>query len=233
MLYLCLATPPKKAWRDRAWRGPLLMLGVVAGALAGLAEFNAQHSGRRTVGSSWEGWNLYKGNSEHSLALYPLYSLDSLDAEGHVTAERPLRDEWDYNAYFRGEAVAFIKAHPETFLELALRKAWVFYGEVRATGIKRGQSRWAPAYVVQIPWMIAFRVVLWAAIGLAVLSLARGWRGEGREAWLGAVGFLGFLVLYSGFHVVGFAYERHVMPIVLPTLLYLLWRCAGRREARE
>jgi hypothetical protein len=33
-----------------------------------------------------------------------------------------------------------------------------------------------------------------------------------------------FLFLYSGFHVVGFAYERHVMPVVMPTALYLVWR---------
>ncbi len=224
MIYWCVALPVLVALRHRDWRAGSVMLAMVAVALFSLAAFNERHAGKFTIGSSWEGWNLYKGNCEYSKDLYPPYSLDLLDYEGKVTADRPLVDEWDHNDYFRRKAVTFIKAHPADFLELAVRKAWIFYGEVRASGLtERGESRYGrPVYLLQIPWMIAFRVMLWAAIGLAVLTVWRNpWRSDPAMV---AVTYLVFLALYSGFHVIGFAYERHVMPVVMPTALYLLWR---------
>ncbi len=224
MLYWCLAVPVLVGLRQRDFRLALLLLAMVGGTLYTLAAFNERHAGRFTTGSSWEGWNLYKGNCEHTAGLYPPYSLDILDYEGKVVAGRPLSGEWDHNAYFKQQAAAFIRSHPGEFIELVGRKAWIFYGEVRASGLsQRGESRYArPEYLMQIPWMIVFRVMLWAAILLAVRTL---WVVPGRsDAALVALGYLGFLVLYSGFHLVGFAYERHVMPVVMPTALYLLWR---------
>ena len=224
MVYWCLAVPVLVGLRERDFRAAGLMLALLAAGLAGLAAFNRAHAGRFTIGSSWEGWSLFKGNNENSKELYPPYSLDLLDYEGKVVADRPLRDEWDHNAYFKQRAVDFIRAHPGEFFELAVRKAWIFYGEVRASGLQqRGESRFGkPVYLLQIPWMIVFRVLLWAAILLALRTLWRApWRSD---AALTALTYLAFLVLYSGFHVIGFAYERHVMPVVMPTALYLLWR---------
>ncbi len=224
MVFWCLALPVLVWLRHRNFRGAGIMVGLVVLGLLGLAEFNREHAGRFTIGSSWEGWNLYKGNSEFTAELYPPYSLDILDYEGKIVADRPLTDEWDHSAYFTRRAVAFIKAHPGTFLELVARKAWIFYGEVRASGLaQRGESRYGkPMYLAQIPWMVGFRVMLWAAILLALRTVWRGpWRSD---AALVALTYLAFLVLYSGFHLVGFAYERHIMPIVMPTAFYLLWR---------
>lgn len=230
MVYWCLAVPVLVwlRWRNPARAG--VLLGLVLGGLLLLASFNARHAGCFTIGSSWEGWNLYKGNCEHTAELYPPYSLDLLDYEGKVTADRPLKDEWEHNDYFRHKAFSFIREHPVQFLELAVRKAWIFYGEIRASGLaQRGESRYAkPAYLLQIPWMLAFRVALWAAILLAVAAVIRApWRSELSMA---ALTYLVFLVLYSGFHVVGFAYERHVMPVVMPTIFYLLWRWSHNAE---
>ncbi len=231
MVYWCAAVPLLVWLRDRRPAAPAAMAALVLGGLLLLAAFNARNAGRFTIGSSWEGWNLYKGNSPYTAELYPPYSLDLLDYEGKVRADRPLRDEWDHNAYFRQQAVGFIRSHPAEFLELVLRKAWIFYGEIRASGLaQRGESRYGrPEYLLQIPWMLAFRVALWAAILLAGRTLWRApWRSEAAVA---ALTYLAFLVLYSGFHLVGFAYERHVMPVVLPTVLYLLWRWSRRAAA--
>ncbi|MDI1335049.1 MAG: hypothetical protein PSU94_02600 [Lacunisphaera sp.] len=232
MVYWCLAVPVLLWLRHRDLRAAGIALALVVIGLIGLASFNRAHAGRFTISSSWEGWNLYKGNCEYSADLYPPYSLDLLDYEGKVTADRPLKDEWDHSAYFTGRAKDFIQAHPGTFMELAVRKAWIFYGEVRASGLaQRGESRYGkPLYLAQIPWMIGFRVLLWAAILLALRTVWRGpWRSD---AALVALTYLLFLFLYSGFHVVGFAYERHVMPIVMPTALYLLWRWSNGVDVR-
>ena len=152
-----------------------------------------------------------------------------------MVADRPLRDEWDHNAYFKQRAVDFIRAHPLEFLELAARKAWIFYGEIRASGLpQRGESRYArPEYLLQIPWLLAFRVLLWAAIGLALQTLwSARWAPWRSDPAMVAVTYLAFLALYSAFHVVGFAYERHVMPVVMPTALYLLWRWSDNASRR-
>lgn len=227
MIYWCLAVPLLVGLRRRDWREAVGLFLMVGAGLYALAAFNARHSGRFTTGSSWEGWNLYKGNCVDTATTYPRYSLDILDYEGKVVADRPLRDEWDHNAYFRQRALEFIRAHPGEFFANAARKAWVFYGEVRATGLaQRGESRYArPEYLLQMPWMLVFRVMLWAAIFLALQALWRTRREYWRsEAFLVALAYLAFLALYSAFHVIGFAYERHVMPVVMPTALYLLWR---------
>jgi hypothetical protein len=224
MIYWCLAVPVLIWLRGRDIRAAVVMLLLVAAGLFGLADFNRRHAGRFTTSSSWEGWNLYKGNCEHAKELYPPHSLDILDYEGKVVADRPLADEWDHSAYFKARAEAFIRSHPGDFLELMVRKAWIFYGEVRASGLaERGESRYGrPVYLVQVPWMLAFRVMLWAAILLALQTL---WRAPWRtDAAIVALTYLVFLFLYSGFHIVGFTYERHVMPVVMPTALYLLWR---------
>lgn len=227
MVYWCMAVPALAGLKKRSWTDALVLFVMVGAGLYGLAAFNERHSGRFTIGSSWEGWNLYKGNCAETATTYPVYSLDLLDYEGKVVADRPLTDEWDYNAYFKQRALEFIRAHPAQFVGNAVRKAWVFYGEVRASGLQqRGESRSArPEYLLQIPWMLAFRVMFWAAILLAVRTVWR-WR---REAWhsegfVVALTYLVFLALYSAFHVIGFAYERHVMPVVMPTALYLIWR---------
>lgn len=230
MVYWCLAVPVVLWLRDRRGWTSGIVLGFVLAGFALLATFNARHSGRFTIGSSWEGWNLYKGNCEHTAALYPPYSLDILDYEGKVQAERRLVDEWDHNTYFRQRAVDFVRAHPVQFLELAARKAWVFFVEVRPTGLAhRGESRYAsPQHLLQIPWMIVFRIALWSAIALALRTI---WCAPRRaDEWTVALTYLVFLALYSGFHVIGFAYERHVMPVVMPTVLYLLWRAGQRAE---
>lgn len=235
MVYWCLAVPVLVGLRWRDWRAAGGLLLMVAAGLYALATFNARHSGRFTIGSSWEGWNLYKGNCADTAGLYPPYSLDILDYEGKVVADRPLRDEWDHNAYFKQRAVDFIRAHPLEFLELAARKAWIFYGEIRASGLpQRGESRYArPEYLLQIPWLLAFRVLLWAAIGLALQTLwSARWAPWRSDPAMVAVTYLAFLALYSAFHVVGFAYERHVMPVVMPTALYLLWRWSDNASRR-
>jgi hypothetical protein len=222
MIYWSL-TVPVLAWlRARNLRAAFTLFGMVVAGLLALAAFNREHAGRFTIGSSWEGWTLYKGNCEFTKQLYPLYSLDILDYTGKVTADRPLLDEWDHSAYFKQRAVSFIRSHPAEFVGLVVRKAWVFYAEVRPTGLQQDETRYGkPIDLLQIPWMLLFRVMLWAAILLALRTL---WRTRGRTtAGLTALTYLVFLFLYTGFHLVGFAYERHVMVVVMPTALYLVW----------
>ena len=64
--------------------------------------------------------------------------------------------------------------------------------------------------------MVVFRVAQFAAIAAAVVSLFRG-RERGGFA---AAGFLLVLGCYAGPYLIGFAYQRHVMVMVFPILIY-------------
>ena len=208
--------------RSCSWRNAALALAVVVGALVALAAFNYRVAGRFTVGSSWEGWTLYKGNNPETRRVYPWHSLDTLDYEGKVMADRPLRDEWDHNAYFKSKAELYIKSHPGEFLHNALVKAWVFFFEVRRTGLSPDRTdEYNGLHHIQSTMMVLFRAIQWIAIVLAIRGLwASNWSLAERSV---PMSFLLFIVLYAGFHLVGFAYERHVMPLVTPTVLFLCW----------
>ncbi len=203
---------------------------LVLAGMAGLAAFNQIHSGKFTIGSSWAGWNLFKGNNPQTAELYPQYSLDVLDYEGAVAADRPLVDEWDHDRYFKERAKDFIRENKLEFAQLCLTKAWVFYADVRPNGASRDGSgeRGAMKNLQQV-WMVAFRLLLWWTIVRSMVDL---WRWRSAPQLVGVAGFyLGFLFLYSGFHVVGFAYERHVVPIMFPTLLVWWWRSSARAKS--
>jgi hypothetical protein len=229
MLYWTLVTPVVLGFRTRSVKLAVLGFAVVAASLLGLAAFTAHVSGRFTLQSSWEGWNLYKGNNPATKETYPYYSLDVLDYTGKVQADRPLRDEWDHNAYFRNQALTFIRAQPRESLENAARKAWVFFFEIRRTGRSLGQTDDAgPLRLLQSAALLVFRVLFWIAVALAVRATLRT-TAPWAERTVPA-SFLLLIALCAGFHVVGFAYERHVMPLVLPTVLFLVWH--GTRTPR-
>jgi hypothetical protein len=220
MPYWALAIPLIVAVRARSWRAGAAVLCVVVAALAGLATFNSHVANRFTIESSWEGWNLYKGNNPETSQLYPWRSLDLLDYTGSTRADRALRDEWDYDEYFRAKAVHYIRSHPAQFVRNCLAKAWVLFGEVRRTGASSASPDHEALHFVQSAMMVLFRAALWAAMFLAFTAARRGRPPCERVV---AISYLLFLLLYGGFHVVGFAYERHVMPLVVPTVFFLFW----------
>jgi hypothetical protein len=222
MPYWALAIPLIVALRSNSWRRGVVALAPILLALVALALFNEHVSQRFTIGSSWEGWNLFKGNNPKTADIYPWQSLDRLDYEGYVKADRPLKDEWDYNDYFRQKALDFIRAHPADFLQNSLTKAWVLLFEIRRTGRSSDQPEGNEAIrSIQSVMLFIFRISLWTAIILAVrLCLFTRITRSDRAVPLG---FLLFLALYGGFYIIGFAYERHVMPIVTPTVLFLFW----------
>ncbi len=223
MPFLCLATPFLLWWCWGNTRTLIITTVIVLVAIAGLMTFNGIHSQKWTIGSSWAGWNLYKGNNVQTAAYYPQYSLDLLDYEGGVTFDRQIIDEWDYDHYLKEKAVEFIRQNPIQFLELSLLKAWVFFAEIRPTGAMRDQQS-LPAQTlkqIQMVWMLAFRALfIWVAWRCCTELVQRSWHDRHFRQILFC---FGLFVLYSGFYIVGFAYERHIVPIMLPTLLIAWW----------
>jgi len=221
--YWALAAAFLLGVRARSWLKTGIALVCVSLSLVGIALFTQHVSGRFTIHSSWEGWNLYKGNNPETLHTYPYYSLDTLDYRGVVVADRPLRDEWDHNDCFSQKARQYIYEKPGIFLENCLRKTWVFFFEIRRTGRSLGQAQNESPLLqtLRSGSLLVFRVCFWCAVWQAVGLLFHKKTTLAERMIPGS--FFLLIILQAGFHIVGFAYERHIMPLVVPTVFILVW----------
>ena len=227
MLYLSLAFGLAFGLHTRRWRvlGLFLGLTLLAALLWGM--LNLQHSGRFTVGSSYDGINFYKGNNPLAASMYPPYNLDAIPLDDlQKTAPTPL-NEWTLNKHATTQAIQFIQTHSLDALQLFIGRLFIVFFEVRRTPIWPGEEQIAaPIQWVGILYMLAFRVAFFGVIGYAAVSLARRRRFLAKDArkelWL-FICFLALVLMYTGPYLAGFAYERHVLPLIIPTIAYALW----------
>ena len=186
---------------------------------------NIRHSGTFAITTSLDGWNLYKGNNELTLSLYPPYNLDILDMEKLLPFKRPSgMNEWEFNDAARNKAVEFAMNNPMDELRLIGRRLFIFFFEVRRNPLYRGETQFeSPVYWVSAIWMTVFRLILFGSLFGGVKCLSRHIRGStpqlSRHAKNTIIYFL-ILASYAVPCIIGFAYERHLMPLVIPTVIY-------------
>jgi len=197
-------------------------------------------TGHFAVGSSIDGFNLLGGNNPVALDFYPHGTNDlefgdgPVELDGKMVNRLRLSDldprlargdrmnEWEYDAILRDSAIRWVIGHAGEELTLVARKLEVFFLDVRHWPNLPGYRTQPPVvFAAGIMWMVAMRIVLWGAIGAA---LAAVWMGGTRR--VGGSTFLAFLACYSAPYIIGYAFERHVVPILLPAALFLVlaWR---------
>ena len=197
-------------------------------------------TGHFAIGTSIDGWNLMLGNNPATLDFYPRYTVDLLHGDGptqldgrminrvriqdldpQLGRQAPI-NEWQANDAFRRVAIEWAVGHIGEELRLVARKLAVFFFAIRNNSIVPGHDKPPTvALIAGIGWMAAMRVIMWGAIITATVAV---WRGTGlRNAGLC---FLTFLAAYAVPCIVGYAYERHVVPVMLPAALFLAsaWR---------
>ena len=184
------------------------------------------NTGEFRVTSSADGYNFWKANNELTLAYFPHRSLDGISHLAPRLEEG--QSEWDYDAEYFRLGVEFNLEHPGVGLRImALRVYQVFFAVTAEDSPSWGSAR-APLKAVGVLYMVVFRVVLLAAIVLAFRSAWRFWRAgecatrcrEGAEI---AFCYLMFLGAYVAPYLVAWGTQRRLMPIVIPTCLYLWW----------
>jgi hypothetical protein len=216
------------------WKVASMVFVVMPFALWGY--HNLQQTGQLRFTSSWDGENLYRGYNSFSLAIYPELNLtrvlDSSSvtlADGTVLAlqdtahQTCYRDEWAWNDHYAAAAHAWLLQHPGAATWFLLKKAWVALIEVRHTPADADPVSHGVA-AAMVTWMIFARGVSAAFVIVALRRIFQGriLQGYRREAlWalllLGAA-FLPFVIV--------FAYQRHVIPLLLMagTLLVILFQ---------
>lgn len=209
------AAVPRRALK---WLAPAVLL-----ALAAVALSNGVTSGRFTTGSSIDWWNAYKGNNALTSKYYSASRLDQLPL--HLPSSTHFTDEWDFDRYFRAETLSFVQREPKLVVALAAERLWNYIGRVdfvvSASGgaAEGGVLSWRWWLLANVPARLLFLGALVGSLWYwKTQRLARMWP---------------LVILASAApHVLGFAYFRHVTPLLVPSAFVLVSLVAMAR-ARE
>ena len=192
-----------------------LALLLVLAAPAGWALWQHHTSGRYTLGTSLDGINLHKGNDDTFLVHYPPApgtTLDQYDADlnrGHT-----FPNEWTFNDFHQRAAILFIRTHPAATAQGLERKLVAIFITTRKLGSDPAHG---PAALLETAGILIFRLLLWTALALALLSLLRP------RHRFAATAFLLLVAAVALPYLLGFAYTRHVSVLIYPSVLLLCW----------
>ena len=210
------------------------VLGFFVGALVIAAMLwggmNLSHSGRFSLSSSLNGWNFYKGNNKYTATLYPPYNLDLLDQKNGLLIEgidEVVHSEWDLNQYGLDNGINFIITSPQEAAQLFVQKFYVFFVEIRRTPIWEGEQQLGSLIDwISVPFMLVFRL-LFAGLVIRILRYVFLERdrisSENDAATLIGVIFVAFVGIYAVPYLIGFAYERHVSVLIMPTVIVCIY----------
>jgi hypothetical protein len=144
-------------------------------------------------------------------------------------------DEWEFNNASRARAVSFALTHPWDELRLLGRRIFILLFEVRRNPLYRGETQFAsPVYWLGTFCMVVIRLAffgcLWAGIR-AVRQHLRQSSEATRGHFRNTIIYFSMTAAYAFPYLVGFVYERHLMPLVIPTVIYFV--SSGYRKIRS
>jgi hypothetical protein len=195
-----------------------LVLLLVAAAPLGWALHQHHASGRYSLGTSFDGINLNKGNNAGFLRNYPPVhgeSLDWYDFELNRGVSFP--DEWSFNDYHLQSAFDYVRTHPQETLSGDARKLKILffslekYGSTANLGARR---------LIEIAGMLAFRLIFWIATASSIFLLFRHRLPADRSLRVVAATFLALVAASTLPFLVGFAYTRHISILIYPSALF-------------
>jgi hypothetical protein len=220
----------------RSTKAMFLIVGLAP--LLGWGLYCLAVTGEFRIGSSYDGENLFRGSNDAAYLIYPPGNLDRIFRDTRIVIEgtaidlppRPhppvFDNEWRRSDWYAMLALRWIEDNPLKFVEMTARKFFVMFGEIRSTPLNcDGDSRYSPYYLAGIPWMIFARLIFLRNI---MVSLGPLRRHLDQRVLVALVGLCAF---YSVPYLVGFAYERHVAPLVLPTVLFFIYTRAALTSA--
>jgi hypothetical protein len=195
-----------------------LVVTLVAAAPLGWAVHQHHASGRYSVGTSFDGINLHKGNNAGFLKHYPPPRGDSMDwYDFELNRGLHFGDEWSFNDYHQRAALGYLRAHPRETLEGDVRKLNVLFFSVEKYG---GTASHGITRMIEDAGMLAFRLLLWTAILCAIYLLFRTRDPNRRSLRVASGVFLAVVAACALPFLAGFAYTRHVSILIYPAALF-------------
>jgi hypothetical protein len=195
-----------------------LVVALVAAAPLGWAMHQHHASGRYSVGTSFDGINLHKGNNAGFLEHYPPRHGDSMDwYDFELNRGLHFGDEWSFNDYHRRAALDYLRAHPRETLAGDGRKLKVLFFSVEKYG---GTASYGLRRMIEDVGMVVFRLMLWTAMVWAIYMGFRARGAERRSLRVASGVFLAVVAACALPYVAGFAYTRHVSILIYPAALF-------------
>ena len=197
----------------RSWKLRALILCLVALAPASWAVYQHHASGRYSLGTSLDGFNLHKGNNPDFQARYPTTNARFDSYDPMLNGNRYFADEWAFNDYHLAAGRSFALSRPSyTLVSLWRKFCYLFFSlnSFTATNMTR-----IPALVTFFGVLI-FRLVLWSAVVLSLVALVTN-KSHLRSAGLI---YLLFLSAYSLPYLVGFGFMRHAVVLAYPSAVF-------------
>ena len=208
-----------RKWMVLSTFGLVLLGGVLLWGVS-----NQLNSGRFTISSSWNGKNLYKGNNVEFDTYYPRRNLDLLEVSGSIPpAETIYEDEWAADAAYSDQAIAFIVENPSAVARSILVKSYIFFVEIRKVPYEpsSGAIGWVTA-----AGFLFFRLLFWGSVVWGSYVICRNRFSRLKRLDVFTINLLIFLALigaYAAPYMAGFAYSRHIAPIIMPTLVFVFY----------
>ncbi|NYF53248.1 hypothetical protein [Tunturiibacter gelidoferens] len=191
---------------------------LVAAAPLGWALHQHHASGRFSVGTSFDGINLHKGNNAGFLQNYPPTHGDSLDwYDFELNRGMSFPDEWSFNDYHLRAALQYLQTHPRETLSGDRRKLRILFFSVEKYG---STAIFGARQLIEIAGMLLFRLMFWIATVSAIVLLLRRRFEDDRSLRVAAATFLALVVASTLPYLAGFAYTRHVSILIYPSALF-------------
>jgi 4-amino-4-deoxy-L-arabinose transferase-like glycosyltransferase len=217
LLAVCLTLAPATI-RNRAVSGDFVLVNATGGLLL------------------YDSWNPTASSTYSIPGIFPRALADDpierkfayTEVAQRTLGRAPLRAS-EVSAYWRGEAFAFVLAHPSRALELAAERARLFWNryepwDVRSFTVSRGIS-----WVLSLP-LPGFGVI--APLALAGLALSA-------SRWRRLAPLYGLILVYFGSGVLFVALSRYRVPVVPLLAIFAgaaavsIWDFARKGDARR
>lgn len=215
--------------RARDWRAAPILVVLCLASFATWGAYNHAVSGEVRFVSSLDGYNLYKGNNRRTLAVFPV--VEKIAKEVWDEPMPPRCSEWCRHDAYVQKTFDFWLSEPAASYKLFLLRAQQVFISVTPPHLTHRGPADLTLRTVSMLYYGAFRVVFLLCVLYSITrlggALRRRIRGvapePGDRHTPEAAIFLALVLSYCAPYLVGFAFERHILPLVVPTVVFGLW----------
>ena len=197
------------------WRAVTSAVGAFVVAHLTIGTMAYASTGRFRVDSSIDWWNAAKGNHPAIADYYSWAGLDEMPIR--IGASVHFADEWAFSDFFRRKFLTSVRAEPSAFLSRAARHMFEFVGRIDVGSSNLRETSNNPlAAIVTVPAALIIRLLVLVSLALGLRSWLLWARRLGRAPLPIEAGWALVLVAGALPFILGFAYLRHVTPLVVP-----------------
>ena len=195
--------------------------------------------GHFSLGTSWDGENLFRGNNTDGYKIYPMLSLDNLmvtnpkNGLGGIyylkTTELPsyssFKNEWAWDNFYKKKSISWIEQNPKLWLMFTAKKIYVLFITLKHTPYQVHAYEEDNNKNIRILLsgfsLFILRISEFIFLMLSIKNILTGKKQDKVLLLL----IFSFILAYSLPYIIGFAYERHsegLLPLFVIANIFLV-----------